>query len=188
MLENVDGTENIAVRPGAKWELPPDSRAYVLNLLEGGGLEQHNRYIDQLRTTLHDISETPRTAFGDTGRELSGTALEIEIHPMVQRVKRKRAGWERLYSERNRRLLDLVDQFGSTHVPADRLTATVWPPILPTDDDALVDQQTKLVEHGIRSRYTANKTLGVTDPEAELERIAQETAAKEDTNATDQDL
>jgi hypothetical protein len=38
---------------------------------------------------MHDLSETPRTAFGDAGRDLSGAALEVEIQPLVQKVQRK---------------------------------------------------------------------------------------------------
>ncbi|HWV22655.1 MAG TPA: phage portal protein, partial [Thermomicrobiales bacterium] len=75
VLENVDGSEGIRVGPGAKWELPEGSRAYLLDLLQGGGAEIHLRYIDVLFRVLHDLSETPRTAFGDSGRNLSGAAL-----------------------------------------------------------------------------------------------------------------
>jgi hypothetical protein len=33
---------------------------------------------------LHDLRETPQTAFGDAGRDLSGAALEVEVPPLVQ--------------------------------------------------------------------------------------------------------
>ena len=62
VLENVDGSEGIRVGPGAKWELPEGSRAYLLDLLQGGGAETHLRYVDVLFRMLHDLSETPRTA------------------------------------------------------------------------------------------------------------------------------
>jgi hypothetical protein len=35
VLENVDGSEGIAVGPGAKWELPEGAKAYLLDLLAG---------------------------------------------------------------------------------------------------------------------------------------------------------
>lgn len=183
VLEGIDSTEGIRVRPGAKWELPEGAKAYLIDLLAQGGLSHHQAYIDQIRTTLHDLSETPRTAFGDTGRTLSGAALEIEIQPMVQKTKRKRAGWDRLYTERNRRILSLLDQFGGEAIGTDRTTRTVWAPILPADDDALVAQQVQLVGQGIRSRYTANKILGTVDPENELKRIAEETPQEDQPNA-----
>ena len=79
------GSDGIAVRPGATWELPEGSRAYLLDLLAGGGVGLHIQYLDLLFRTLHDLSETPRTAFGDGGRDLSGAALEVEVQPLVQK-------------------------------------------------------------------------------------------------------
>jgi len=88
VLENVEGAEGIQVGPGARWELPEGARAYLLDLLGGGGVGLHLQYIDLLYRVLHDLAETPRSAFGDSGRALSGTALEVEIQPLVQKVKR----------------------------------------------------------------------------------------------------
>lgn len=179
VLEGLDGSENISMRPGAKWEIPEGAKAYLLSLLENGGMDLHRDYVEALRTTLNDISETPRTAFGDTGRVLSGAALEIEVQPKVQQVRRKRARWEPLYTARNMRLLDLYQKYGGIDVGTDRITATVWPPILPSDDDSMVNQQVALVRAGIRSRYTANKMLGTLDPDQELQKIDDEKGIKE---------
>src|SRR5699024_3277278 len=63
VLEGVDGTEGIRIGPGAKWELPEGARAYLLDLMQGGGAEIHMKYMDLLFRMLHDLSETPRTAF-----------------------------------------------------------------------------------------------------------------------------
>lgn len=192
VLEGVAGTEGIRVQPGAKWELPEDSKAYLLDLLAEGGVTHHMNYIDKLMTTLHDISETPRTAFGDTGRAISGAAMEVEIQPMAQKTRRKRAGWDKHYTERNKRILALYEKFGGVPIGKDRTTQTIWPPILPTDESDLVTQQVQLVAQGIRSRHTANKMLGVVDPELELARIAEEQATidttqpQEDNHATNE--
>lgn len=192
VIEGVDNTEGIRIRPGAKWELPENSKAYLLDLLAEGGVSHHADYIDRLMTTLHDISETPRTAFGDTGRAISGAAMEVEIQPMAQKTRRKRAGWNKHYTERNKRILSLYEQFGNVTIGQDRTTETIWPPILPTDEGETVTQQVQLVAQGIRSRHTANKVLGVVDPETELARIAAELQVteqhEEPTNATDEDL
>jgi hypothetical protein len=84
VLENVHGSEGISVGPGAKWELPEGARAYLLDLLQGGSSQVHLAFVDQLFRVLHDLSETPRTAFGDSGRDLSGAALEVEIQPLAE--------------------------------------------------------------------------------------------------------
>src|SRR5215203_563782 len=48
VLENVDGSDGISVGPGAKWELPEGSKAYLLDLLAGGGVGLHVDYINLL--------------------------------------------------------------------------------------------------------------------------------------------
>lgn len=173
VLENVDGSDGITARPGAKWELPEGSRAYLLDLLSGGGVRLHIDYLGELMRTMHDLAETPRTAFGDSGRALSGAALEVEIQPLVQRVRRKRASWERFYQQRNRRLLDLLAADGQP-VGAHRVTITNWAPILPSDESEMVRNQVQLVASSIRSRRKAAEALGETDPEAELDQILAE--------------
>jgi len=174
VLENVDGSDGIRVGPGAKWELPEGSRAYLLDLLQGGGAETHIRYIDLLYRTLHDLSETPRTAFGDSGRDLSGAALEVEIQPLVQKVGRKRRTWDGVFVARNAMLLDLLERFGGEDFLGLRQTSTIWPPVLPGDVDSAVRNAVALVGSGIRSRRTAMAAMGESDPDAELARIAEE--------------
>lgn len=176
VLENIDGSEGIAVGPGAKWELPEGSRAYLLDLLGSGGVSLHIDYIAQLFRVLHDLSETPRTAFGDSGRTISGAALEVEIQPLIQKVARKRRQWDAFYQERNRRLLDLLERFGREDLGGLRRTVTIWPNVLPSDAELAVRSAVALVENGIQSRRTALVTLGSNDPDGELDRIASESA------------
>lgn len=174
VLENVDGSEGITVGPGAKWELPEGAKAYLLDLLGGGGVGLHIDYVNLLYRALHDLSETPRTAFGDSGRTLSGAALEVEVQPLVQKVRRKRGFWEGAFRQRNERLLDLLERFGGHDLGGLRRTETVWPPVLPSDVDSAVRNAAQLVASGIQSRRTAIAALGGSDPEGELARVAAE--------------
>jgi hypothetical protein len=177
VLENVDGSEGISVGPGAKWELPEGARAYLLDLLSGGGVGLHVQYVDLLFRTLHDLSETPRTAFGDSGRDLSGAALEVEVQPLVQKVARKRRGLDAFYRARNARLLDLLERLGGERLGGLRQTVTVWPSPLPSDLDASVRNAASLVASGIHSRRTAMAALGGADPEGEWRRVLEEARA-----------
>jgi hypothetical protein len=177
VLENVDGSEGISVGPGAKWELPEGARAYLLDLLAGGGVGLHAQFVDLLFRTLHDLSETPRTAFGDSGRDLSGAALEVEVQPLVQKVARKRRSLDAFYRARNARLLDLLEHFGGESFGGLRQTATIWPSALPSDLDASVRNAASLVARGIHSRRTAVAALGGSDPEAEWRRVLEEARA-----------
>jgi hypothetical protein len=174
VLENVDGSEGINVGPGAKWELPEGARAYLLDLLQGGGAETHIAYIELLYRTLHDLSETPRTAFGDSGRDLSGAALEVEIQPLVQKVNRKRRMWNGVFAQRNAMLLDLLESFGGAEIGGLRQTSPIWPSVLPSDSDSAVRNAISLVGSGVQSRRSAMATLGEEDPDAELARIREE--------------
>lgn len=174
VLENVDRAEGIAVGPGATWVLPEGARAYLLDLLGGGGAGLHMEYIETLYRALHDLSETPRTAFGDSGRVLSGAALEVEVQPLVQKVGRKRQGWDALYRERNARILDLLERFGGEELGGLRQTTTIWPGVLPSDRDSAVRNAVALAGAGIQSRRSAIAALGSPDPDAELARITGE--------------
>lgn len=174
VLENVDSAEGIAVGPGATWELPEGAKAYLLDLLSGGGGGLHVDYVNLLFRALHDLSETPRTAFGDSGRDLSGAALEVEIQPLVQKVARKRRGWDALFRQRNARLLDLLERFGGIDCGGLRQTTTIWPNILPSDAESAVQNEVRLVASGIHSRRTAVAALGGNDPEGELARVLAE--------------
>jgi hypothetical protein len=174
VLENVDGSEGIAVGPGAKWELPEGARAYLLDLLAGNGVRLHIEYIDELRTALHDLAETPRTAFGEAGRVIAGAGLEVELQPLVQKVNRKRRGLASLYRRRNAMLLDLMERFGGAPVGGLRRTVPVWPPILPSDREAEARVGVQLVKERIRSRRSVAADLGEEDPDAELTRVVEE--------------
>lgn len=178
VLENVDGSEGISVGPGAKWELPEGAKAYLLDLLQGGGAETHIAYIDLLYRTLHDLSETPRTAFGDSGRDLSGAALEVEIQPLVQKVNRKRRMWDCVFARRNALLLDLMESFGGAEIGGLRRTTPIWPAVLPGDRDSAVRNAVSLVGSGVQSRRSAMASLGEEDPDAELARISEEADAR----------
>ncbi len=174
VLENVDGSDGIAVRPGAKWELPEGAKAYLLDLLQGGSTDVHLAYITQLFRVLHDLAETPRTTFGDSGRDLSGAALEVEIQPLVQKVGRMRRMWDGVFARRNAMVLDLLERFGGHDLGGLRRTVTIWPAVLPSDTDASVHNAVALVGSNIQSRRSAIASLGSDDPDAELARMLEE--------------
>ena len=111
VLENVEESEDIAVRPGAVWNIPEDAKAYLLDLLQGGGVRLHIDYINLLYRAMHDISESPRSAFGGAERDLSGVALEFDLHPLLQKVRRKRIIRTAAYNRRNALILKLVEKY-----------------------------------------------------------------------------
>jgi hypothetical protein len=182
VLQNVEESADIAVRPGAVWNIPEDAKAYLLDLLQGGGLQLHINYIDLLYRAIHDISETPRAAFGGTDRNLSGVALQIELYPLLQKVLRKRAIRSSVYNRRNHMILRLLQRFAgraadSKFDPDQYRLRTVWGSVLPQDAAQLVKNEQVLVESGIHSRRRAMDEVGVKDPEAEFQHWLEEQKA-----------
>jgi len=176
VLENVESSEDIAVRPGAVWNIPEDAKAYLLDLLQGGGVQLHIDYINLLYRTLHDVSESPRAAFGGTERDLSGIALEIELQPLLQRVNRKRAIRTVVYTRRARMILGMLEKFGGERFGNGRVRV-VWGPVLPHDTARTVASEQVMVQGGIHCRRTAMNELGVKDPEQEFLRWLEEREA-----------
>ncbi|MBI4188793.1 MAG: phage portal protein, partial [Chloroflexi bacterium] len=173
VLESVEESEDIAVRPGAVWNIPEDAKAYLLDLLQGGGVNLHIDYINLLYRILHDVSESPRAAFGGTERDLSGVALEIELQPLLQKVKRKRIIRTAVYNQRNRLVLKLLEKYRNESFGENRLRV-VWGPVLPQDLAKLVANEQILIQSGIHSRRRAMDELGVKDPEMEFKQWLEE--------------
>ncbi len=176
VLENVDASSNIQVQPGAVWNLPEDSRAYLLDLLKGGGARLHIDYIDLLYRAMHDLSESPRAAYGGITQELSGVALEVELHSLLQKVNRKRAIRSGAYKKRNEMIARLLKQYAGLDFGPVR-HRTVWGAVVPQDKARMAQNEQLLVQSGVHSRKTAMDEIGVQDPDAEFVRWLEERAA-----------
>jgi len=184
VLENITEAQDIAVQPGAVWELPEKARAYLLDLLQGGGVRLHTDYIDLIYRTLHDLGESPRTAFGENRQGLSGVALQMELDPLLKKVQRKQLIRTAAYKRRNEMILRILEQHtGVSYAPY--RTRVIWGPLLPQDRSRLVEDEAHLVAAGIHSRRRAADELGVEDPETEFERwLAEEEEAGKGSDAT----
>ncbi|UCH43490.1 MAG: phage portal protein [Dehalococcoidales bacterium] len=176
VLENVEESKDIAIRPGSVWNIPEDAKAYLLDLLQGGGVRLHIDYINILYRILHDLSESPRAAFGGTERDLSGVALEIELQPLLQKVRRKRIIRNAVYQQRSRLILKLLEKYQNEDFSNVNLRV-IWAPVLPQDMAKLVSNEQALVQNGIHSRRRAMDEIGVQDPEMEFDRWLEEREA-----------
>ena len=181
VLENVTEAQDIAVQPGAVWEIPEQARAYLLDLLQGGGVSLHVDFANLVLRTFHDLAEVPRSAFGETRQPLSGVALEMELDPLVKKVARKRLIRGAAFRRRNEMVLRILEQqTGESFAPY--RTRIVWGPVLPQDRSRLVTDEVRLVSGGIHSRRTAAGLLDIADPDGELQRWLAEEEAREARN------
>jgi len=173
VLENVESAEDIQVQPGALWTLPENTKAYLLDLLQGGGIRLHIDYIDTIYRTIHDLSEMPRAAYGGIEKELSGAALSIELGSLVQKVTRKRTIRTNAYHQRGDMIFRLATRYmngsfdGITH-------RVVWGPILPQDRQRQAQTEQLLDQAGAHSRRTAMDEIGIQDPDEEFTRWMEE--------------
>ncbi len=173
VLEGVESSEDIQVRPGAVWNLPNDTKAYLLDLLQGGGIRLHIDYINLVYQTMHDLSEAPRAAFGGMQHELSGVALEVELQSLLQKVNRKRLVRTNVYKRRNEMILKLWAKFMRQDLTA-VAQKVCWGQVLPQDKAREAQNEQLLVQSGVHSRRTAMDELGVRDPELEFRKWMDE--------------
>jgi len=137
-------------------------------LLQGGGVRLHIDFIELLFRIIHDVSESPKAAWGGSERDLSGVALEIEMQPLLQKVRRKRLIRAAVYRRRNELILALAERFLSQSY-GEVTHRIVWGPVLPRDFQRQVTNEAQLIQSGVHSRKTAMDSLGMDDPEREFE-------------------
>src|SRR6185369_4123056 len=163
------------VGPGTVWDVPADGSVELLEWR--GTAPAAEEHLKRLLRGIYEVSETPRTAFGDSGRLLSGVALETELRPLIQKTIRRRAIWTSALRKRARMILRLAERFdvGDGRLSyAPYRSRVVWPRLTPRDDAQEVLNETLLVNNGLRSVRTAMDELGTQDPEAELQRVVED--------------
>jgi hypothetical protein len=169
VFRGVEEHSDLPVGPGTVWDLPRDADVALLEWR--GSAPAVQEHIERLMRAIYDITETPRTSFGDSGRLLSGVALETELQPLLQRTLRKRVAWSAALRRCVRMMLLLAERFGSQGTFAPYRCQIVWPPMLPRDDDADARRNLALVQGGLRSHRQAMEALGELDAELELQRV-----------------
>ncbi|MGE5617672.1 MAG: phage portal protein [Sphingomonadaceae bacterium] len=171
IFKGVTEHSNLAVGPGTVWDVPEGAEVELLEWR--GQAPAVHEHIERVMRAIHDVTETPKTAFGDSGRLLSGVALETELQPLIQKTLRKRTWWNAGLRQRNRQILRIAELKGLGSFAPYR-SRVIWPPLLPADDEVEVRNNVALVAAGLRSRRTAMDRLGEENPEEELRRIGEE--------------
>ena len=108
---------------------------------------------------------------------MSGVALEIELQPLLQKVRRKRIIRTAAYNRRNEMILKMLEKFAGENFPGltdGGLVKVVWGPVLPKDMESRVNSEQVMVQTGIHSRRTAMGEVGVTDPDDEFRKWLEE--------------
>jgi hypothetical protein len=110
-------------------------------------------------------------------KAISGVALEIELQPLLQKVRRKRIIRTAVYNRRNEMILKLLEQFGGGEfagISGSGRLKVVWGSVIPKDMESRVGSEQIMVQTGIHSRRTAMGEVGVTDPDFEFRKWLEE--------------
>jgi hypothetical protein len=174
VFRGVEDHDAITVGPGSVWDIPKDADVKLLEW-QGQSVAVQD-HINQVLRAIYETAETPRTAFGDSGRLLSGVALETELRPLIQKTLRKRIVWAAALRRRARLIWQVAERMGlaAPGAFAGLCPRIVWPSMMPQDDAQDVRNNVALVAAGLRSRQTAMDALGTESPEAELARLQAE--------------
>jgi hypothetical protein len=97
----------------------------------------------------------------------------MELHPLLQKVKRKRTIRTAVYRRRNELVLRVLEKMTGESFGNYR-SRIVWGPVLPQDRDRLVRDEQILVGSGIHSRRRAMDEMGIENPDVEFERWLEE--------------
>ena len=203
VLEGVTEARDIAVEPGAVWEIPSEAKAYLLDLLAHGGMDIHLKYIDVLYRTLHDLGESPRTAFGGSASpNIAALAMQLDLDPIIKKVRRKQLIRAVAYRRRAELILRLYDQYTGgwrverageiaqkpgappardQHDQSGQLrpywpcrVRVNWAPVMPQDRARDAEVDALLVDRGVIARQTAARLAGVEDTTGELQQWLEE--------------
>lgn len=176
--------EDLRTGPDVVWDMGREGEASYLEW--GGPAPGIMNYIELLMKVLFDTSSLTGVAFGRSEQsQASGSALVVQMLPIVEIVRRKRAAWGPNLRELAKRLLELEamsmpsEQFLSIYKFSSQDLARFsispkWSPILPRDRMSVVNENVALLVNKARSIVTAMKDLGIDDPEEEKIRIIQD--------------
>ncbi len=178
VITGADSSEGLAVAPGQVWELPPDSKAEVLELLAGNHIGQRKIHLDHLRDTIYALAQVPGIAAlgGDLKTGVSGLALQIQLGPVLRLVARKRLTRGTAYAQRARLIAVLDERFGGGPAVLGHEPSVLWQEPVPGDRaEQLTAAETEL-RLG-RDREAVLRSIGVEDPGAELAARKRQDAA-----------
>lgn len=173
--------EDLRTGPDMVWNMGREGEASYLEW--SGAMPAVMQYLELLMTVLFDTASLTPTSFGRAEQsQASGSALVMQMLPIVEQVRRKRAIWSARIKHLARRLILLESmalgqaafqaRYGfSKQALKDFEITPQWAPILPRDRADIVNENVALLVNKARSIETALKELGTDDPEAEREKI-----------------
>lgn len=174
VLSGVTDKGDVVVRPGAIWELPKDAQAEVLDLLKGNSASQRQAYHQDLRVELQQAARVPDLALGlEQTSDISGTALQVLLGPLLRLVARKRLTRTEAHRRRAHRIARLGTLYEGLPDVQDLQPEVYWTEALPSDRAEELANAKIEAELGV-SRETILAKIGYDDAAEELAKRHQE--------------
>lgn len=182
LVKNYFGrVEDLRTGPDVVWDMGREGEAGYLEW--SGNIPGVMDYLNLLMTVLFDTASLTGVAFGRSEQsQASGSALIVQMLPIVEVVRRKRATWGPRLRTLATNILELeamsmtsqdfkkIYKFSPEDIGNFEILPK-WAPILPRDRAAVVNENVSLLVNKARSIVTALKDLGTDDPQAERDRI-----------------
>jgi hypothetical protein len=180
----------LPVSADAVWDMGREGDAEYLEW--GGPAPEVMSYIEMLLRVIMETTSLTPIAFGHTtSSQASSAALNIQMLPITEVVRRKRAFWGPSLRDLAMRMLKLESisleqiakgkfrkEYGFAVEDLERFEVQAsFNPILPRDRQAVVNEQVALMTNHARSIITALRELGVSDPDVERQRILEDARA-----------
>lgn len=182
LLRNFFGkVDALPVAADAVWDLGRDGEAEYLEW--GGPPPAMLEYIDMLLRVLLETTNLTPVAFGIVEQsQASSAALNIQMLPVTEIVRRKRAVWGPALRDLAIKLLTLEEVvigtskfkklYGFGVKDLERFDIRPkWSPILPRDRLQMVNEQVGLLSNKARSILQSLMEMNVDDPQIERDRI-----------------
>lgn len=170
--------EELPVGPDQVWNLGREGEAKLLTW--GGPAPEVHKYIEIIREIMLETASVSPVAYGrHKGTQQSAIALAIEMLPLTERVRRKRAIW----ASRLRQLLQMTAFIEDRNQGLDGFTykdfiahfiRPLWAPPLPRDRLALVNENIALHSGGLRTIERVNEDIGEERPSEKAQQIKEE--------------
>lgn len=171
-------TNNLTTAPGTIWQsTDPNAKITTAKLLDKPTADMHLDSIRMMLNIAKELSNTPDVAFGIANTALSGVALKLAYLPMTQAATIRQNHLAAAMAQRNKIILRMTEVLQARNFNNHYRTETTFAGVIPDDDAQARNLNRYDAQLSLISRRTYLERQGIRNPDAELQRIYEETNA-----------
>jgi hypothetical protein len=171
-------TNNLTTAPGTIWQsTDPNATITTAKLLDKSTADMHLDSIRMMLNIAKELSNTPDVAFGIANTTLSGVALKLAYLPMTQAAAIRQTHLAAAMAQRNKIILRMTEVLQAKNFNSHYNTETTFAGVIPEDTAQERNLNRYDAQLALISRRTYLERQNIRNPDAELQRIYDETAA-----------